>query len=266
MAILNRNSFFRLISLLAFFSGMVASGDQVLLIYYLEERLGFTTQDVSVMFLIMGITGLLAQAVLLKPINDLLGEKRVVALAFFCGAIDNAMYGLAKHKGTVYAAVAVAGLTGMAFPTISAIKANNVHETEQGRIQGALYSLQALAAGLGPVALKFVYSQTKDGPLGPGSMFLFASGLYLVAVVIACSLPSDKANARRCTTDSAGNNIHPTNPMEEEHIPAELDEYIQLASASDTSSSASLSSTSREEDYYGSIDRTVQMDHQNRHR
>jgi DHA1 family tetracycline resistance protein-like MFS transporter len=197
MAILNRNTFFRLISSLAFFSGMVSSGDQVLLVYYLEDRLGFTNRDVSLMFLIMGIMGLFAQAVLLKPINDCLGEKHVVALAFFCGAIDNMMYGLAKNKQTIFAAVGIASLTGMAFPTISAIKANNVEESEQGRIQGALYSLQALASGLGPATLKFVYSKTKDSVLGPGAMFVFAGCLYLVAVAIACSLPKEKANAPR---------------------------------------------------------------------
>eukprot|EP00529_Nitzschia_sp_RCC80_P011327 CAMPEP_0113489950 /NCGR_PEP_ID=MMETSP0014_2-20120614/26791_1 /TAXON_ID=2857 /ORGANISM="Nitzschia sp." /LENGTH=613 /DNA_ID=CAMNT_0000383699 /DNA_START=351 /DNA_END=2188 /DNA_ORIENTATION=+ /assembly_acc=CAM_ASM_000159 len=187
LSILNRNHFFRLISSLAFFSGMVSSGDQVLLIYYLEERLGFTNKDVSIMFFIMGVMGVVAQAFLLKPLNDLLGEKLVVALAFTCGAIDNTMYGLAKNKQTIFAAVGIAGLTGMAFPTISAIKANNVAESEQGRIQGALYSLQALASGIGPVALRYVYSKTQHTAIGPGTMFIFAAGLYLIAVCIACA-------------------------------------------------------------------------------
>jgi DHA1 family tetracycline resistance protein-like MFS transporter len=126
LSILNRNSFFRLISLLAFFSGMVSSGDGVLLVYYVEERLSFTEKDVSIMFLIIGIFGLFAQAVLLKPLNDCVGEKMVVAICFFIGAVDNTMYGLARNKSTLYAAVALSALTGMAFPTISAIKANNV--------------------------------------------------------------------------------------------------------------------------------------------
>ena len=133
MSILNRNSFFRLISLLAFFSGMVSSGDQLLLVYYVEERLGFTAQDVSVMFLIMGVCGLMAQALLLKPLNECVGEKMVVAICFFIGAVDNTMYGLATNKSTIYAAIALSSLTGMAFPTISAIKANNV-VSRSGRV------------------------------------------------------------------------------------------------------------------------------------
>lgn len=207
MAILNRNTFFRLISLLAFFSGMVSSGDQVLLVYYVEERLGFTAQDVSYMFLIIGIMGLMAQAIFLKPLNDCVGEKLTVAICFFLGAVDNIMYGMATTKSTIYAAVAISAFTGMAFPTISAIKANNVDESEQGRIQGALYSLQALASGLGPVLLRMVYRRAKDTKLGPGTMFVFAGFLYLVAVGVACALPKDKANSRRMSGDNHDNTI-----------------------------------------------------------
>ena len=56
-------------------------------------------------------------------------------------------------------------------------------ESEQGRIQGALYSLQALASGIGPVLLRFVYTHTKRSPLGPGTMFVFAG--FLLAAITA---------------------------------------------------------------------------------
>jgi len=228
MAILNRNTFLRLISTLAFFSGMVSSGDSIFVIYYLQEQLAFTTQDLSTLYLIMGILGLLVQGLLLKPVNDLLGEKWVVALAFLVGAIDNVMIGLAKNKGTIYVAVALSSLTGMAFPTISAMKANNVAITEQGQIQGALYSLQALASGSGPVVLRFVYSQCKDSVFGPGSMFLFAGCLYMVAVVVACILPSDQAISRR-----DGNDIDDHNGDERgDDEGAGLMDYDELVSSS----------------------------------
>eukprot|EP00980_Cylindrotheca_fusiformis_P014317 scaffold3821_cov127-Cylindrotheca_fusiformis.AAC.7 len=201
LSILNRNRFFRLISLLAFFSGMVTSGDQLLLVYYVEEQLGFTDKDVSLMFVMIGIMGLMAQGILLKPLNECIGEKMVVAFCFLIGAIDNIMYGLANKKSTIYAAVALGGLAGMAFPTISAIKSNNVDVSEQGRIQGALYSLQALASGVGPVLLRYVYSHTKNCPLGAGTMFVFAGLLYLVAVAAACALPKELANSRHDDDD-----------------------------------------------------------------
>ena len=71
------------------------------------------------------------------------------------------------------------------------------HESEQGRIQGALYSLQALASGIGPVVLRFIQQHSKNSIFGPGTMFVFAGMLYLVAVAVACALPKDQANSRR---------------------------------------------------------------------
>lgn len=198
LSILNRSELFRLLSVLAFFSGMVSSGDQTLLLYYVEERLAFNDHDVAKMFLISGLLGILSQAVLLKPFIECAGERMVVTFCFVLGAADNFMYGIAKSKTMVFVAMGLGALTNMSFPTISAIKANNVNESEQGRIQGALYSVQALASGTGPMAMRFVYHYTKDGAfLGPGSMFVFASGLLLVASGCAFALPKDKADSRQ---------------------------------------------------------------------
>jgi len=197
LSILNRNSFFRMIAALAFFTGMVTSGDQVLLIYYLEDQMAFDAKDVSIMFLIIGITGIFVQVVVMKPLNDHVGEKMVVALSFVAGMIVNLLYGVARHKSTIFLALLISGFSNMSFPTISAIKANNVESSEQGRIQGALYSVKALASGVGPALLQCVYSRTKnyDGILwGPGTMFLFASSLFVVAIGLALALPNDKTN------------------------------------------------------------------------
>jgi hypothetical protein len=61
--------------------------------------------------------------------------------------------------------------------------------------------LQALASGVGPILLRFVYSKAKETAVGPGAMFIFAGGLYLVAVAFACALPKEKANSRRDDDD-----------------------------------------------------------------
>ena len=129
----------------------------------------------------------------------------IIAFAFGAGATVNFLYGIAQHKSTIFAALILSGLTTMAFPTISAIKANNVGPTEQGRIQGALYSVKALASGVGPAVLQAIYSRTNTTDhndnthhsswfIGPGTMWFVASFLFLIAVGLAITLPNDKAN------------------------------------------------------------------------
>jgi len=245
MLILNRNSFFRIIAGLAFFTGMVASGDQVLLIYYLEDQLSFDAKDVSIMFLIIGVTGIFVQVAVMKPLNDLVGEKMVIAISFFAGFVVNLLYGLAHTKSTIFAALIIAGFSQMSFPTISAIKANNVESSEQGRIQGALYSLKALASGVGPSILQFVYSKTKHYQgvlLGPGTMFLFASTLYIIGVGLTLRLPNDKTN----TNPRHGGQLHASHQNQGGEMMTiddeALGEYRRLAEDS-----------SEDEEDYGSI-------------
>eukprot|EP00547_Thalassionema_nitzschioides_P006059 CAMPEP_0194207448 /NCGR_PEP_ID=MMETSP0156-20130528/6184_1 /TAXON_ID=33649 /ORGANISM="Thalassionema nitzschioides, Strain L26-B" /LENGTH=473 /DNA_ID=CAMNT_0038934215 /DNA_START=86 /DNA_END=1504 /DNA_ORIENTATION=+ len=172
LSILNRNTFFQLLAALAFFSGMVSQADQTLLLYYLEERLAFNDKDIAKMFLLMGTLGILVQGVLIKPFIYCVGEKYVIVLAFLVGSFHNVLYGIASEKWEIFISISLASFVGMSFPTISAIKANNVAENEQGRIQGALYSIQALAAGTGPMILRFVYQFTKESSFpGPGTMW-----------------------------------------------------------------------------------------------
>jgi len=195
ISILNRSYIFRLLSLLAFFSGMVGSADQSLLVYYAEDQLDFNNKDVAKMFSILGTLGMVIQGIVLKPLNELVGERWILILAFIFGVIHNVIYGLAKTKNELFAGVALGSLLMMSFPTISAIKSINVNEQEQGRIQGALYSLSSLASAVGPISLRVVYKATIHSGI-PGFMFLFASLLYVVAVVCAYMLPPELADSR----------------------------------------------------------------------
>lgn len=196
LLILNRNALFRLLAAVAFFSGIVGTADQTLLIYYVRENIGFDDEDVATLFLTIGAMSILVQTALLKPLNSAIGERRVVMVAFLVGALHNCLYGVAAAKSTIFVAAALASLTMMAFPTIAAIKSNNVDESEQGQIQGALYSLSSLASALGPMSLRCVSRLTKDGGrFGRGTMFIFGACLYLVATMFAWLLPEERANS-----------------------------------------------------------------------
>jgi DHA1 family tetracycline resistance protein-like MFS transporter len=127
--ILNRNKLFRLLSALAFFSGCVSTADHTLFLYYAEENFDFNDKDIAILFLIIGIMGILVQTVVLKPLSSRIGERRVIMVAFAVGALHNFLYGIANAKRTLFASATIASLTGMSFPTISAIKANNVVST-----------------------------------------------------------------------------------------------------------------------------------------
>lgn len=194
LSILNRNGFFRLLSALAFFSGMSSSADQTLLLYYVEDRMNFNDHDVAIMFGIIGLLGIFVQGVLLRPLTLLMGEKMVVVVSFLMGAMTNTLYAFAPSKSIIFLAVCISSFGGMSFPTISAIKSNNVEEFEQGRIQGALYALSSLSNAVGPCILRLAYQVTKETS-HPGSFFLVATVFFAIATFCAWSLPTEKANS-----------------------------------------------------------------------
>lgn len=44
--------------------------------------------------------------------------------------------------------------------------------------------------------LRYIYHETKDNSMyGKGTMFIFGSGLYIIATFCAYMLPEDKANS-----------------------------------------------------------------------
>jgi len=196
LLILNRSTLFRILSALAFFSGMSTAADQTLLLYYVEQRLQFNDRDVAYLFMIIGLLGIIVQGVLLNKFIYWVGERNVIVIAFFFGALNNSIYAFATGKSGIFMGATIGGVTGMAFPTISAIKANNVDEHEQGQIQGALYALSSLANALGPAILRQVYQKTSKTE-HPGAFFLVASAFFLVATVCAMALPKDKVNSNQ---------------------------------------------------------------------
>jgi DHA1 family tetracycline resistance protein-like MFS transporter len=196
LSIVNRDSFFRLLSSLAFFSGMATYGDRVLLLYYVDSVLSFSSMDIALMFLVVGMSAVTAQAILLKPLNNFIGERWLLMVCFAAAMTSNSLYGLSTSRKTLYIGVCVGALGSMAFPTISAIKANNVDQSEQGRIQGALYSIQAAAGGIGPMAMRGVDLIAKMVGLKSGTMFFFAAFLQFLALCCAFQLPKDKTNSK----------------------------------------------------------------------
>jgi DHA1 family tetracycline resistance protein-like MFS transporter len=88
----------------------------------------------------------------------------------------------------VYVGLCLAQLTSTNGPLLSSLASRNVDEGEQGRIQGALFALSALAEAIGPLCMNFVYRNWNF--FGPGTMFVVAAILYGFGTVAIVCIPS----------------------------------------------------------------------------
>jgi len=196
LAILNRNSFFRIIPFVVVLSGMVVAGDKIILLFYVQGQLGFTDREISTLVLLHAFVALCTQTFLLKRLVQKVGERYVVIFSMFFGVIYNFLYGVSTSTSVVMFGIALSAITGMAYPTASSMMSFNAGEEEQGKVQGVFYSLTALSNAFGPTAMQLVFNQTKDGAfLGPGSMFVMASFLYLIGTIFSYFLPPELSNS-----------------------------------------------------------------------
>lgn len=206
MKILNRNFTIRLVAIASFFSSMVYSTDVNLVIFYIEEHLDVRANDIARMFFVMGVVGIVFQAVLLQPMVNTLGEKGALITSFISGTIHNFLYGIAQSKGTIYVALCFSQLTKTNTPVLASLASNAASESEQGQLQGAFYAVNALSAAIGPLVMQYIYDRTKDS-IGPGTMFVFAAFLYFVGTMVVSFIPTTQQEIpTTASEDSTGLN------------------------------------------------------------
>ncbi len=113
-------------------------------VLYMHYRYGWDTRAVGLLLAGVGISSLIVQGFLVKPVVKWLKERRAVALGLTFGAMGFAIYGLAPTGPIFWIGVPVMALWGIATPSLQTIMTRSVDATEQGRLQGALASLGGL--------------------------------------------------------------------------------------------------------------------------
>jgi DHA1 family tetracycline resistance protein-like MFS transporter len=111
----------------------------------------------------------------------------VLAGAFF-GALGFAIYGFAPNGWFYLATMPVFALMGLLMPGLMGLMSRRTPPDEQGQLQGAMQSLQGIAAIIGPsiFGLTFAWSIRNEATLGiPGLAVYLAAGLLALALLIA---------------------------------------------------------------------------------
>lgn len=146
-----------------------------------EWQNGLSLALVGIMFAIVsgGLTG---------RIVGKLGERRALIFGLCVSALGYLLYGLATKGWMLYAIIAATSIGGVAGAALMALITKLVPANEQGALQGALGSVQSVAAIIGPLMATslFGYFTSPRAPLHlPGAAFLASSLLVVIAIVMA---------------------------------------------------------------------------------
>lgn len=157
-------------------------------VLYADYRFGWGLEMVGWTLLIVGVLTVIVQGGLVGRVARTFGDRRTVLIGAVAGAIGFAMYAAAPTGYWFWAAMPVAALWAVAGPATQSLMTSRVSAQEQGRLQGAIGSLNSVAGIAGPTlftqSLAWVAANEVRGPMA-GASFWLAALMVAIAGLLA---------------------------------------------------------------------------------
>ncbi|KAM4752755.1 hippocampus abundant transcript-like protein 1 isoform 3-T3 [Cyanocitta cristata] len=193
---------------------------------YLRQIIGFGSASIAAFIAVVGILSIIAQTVFLSILMRSIGNKNTVLLGLGFQIFQLAWYGFGSQPWMMWAAGAVAAMSSITFPAISALVSRNAEADQQGVVQGIITGVRGLCNGLGPALYGFIFflfhvelnellpdstseKKTKQNlsdkrAIIPGPPFLVGACIVLLAFLVALFIPE---NSKASSTKKHSNSI-----------------------------------------------------------
>jgi DHA1 family tetracycline resistance protein-like MFS transporter len=157
-------------------------------VLYTDFRYGWGPQAVGYTLALVGLCTAIVQAGLVRRLMPRLGERRMIISGLGFAALGYLVFCFAPNWVWFVAGIPFLCLGGLAGPPAQSLVTHMVDPHEQGRLQGALTSLQSLAGIFGPAhfANLFALFISDHAPFQhlPGIAFALAALLVLTALIL----------------------------------------------------------------------------------
>lgn len=134
-----------------------------------------------------GIGIAIVQGVLMRPILNRIGERNAVVLGLSVDVLAFIMLGFVTNGWVALVLTPFTALGSIAGPALQGIMSRTAADNQQGELQGALTSINAVATIMAPLLMTqlFFYFTHETAPAYlPGAPFLFSAVLTFGAVLI----------------------------------------------------------------------------------
>ena len=134
-----------------------------------------------------GIGIAIVQGLLMRPILNKIGERNAVVLGLSVDVLAFIMLGFVTNGWIALALTPFTALGSIAGPALQGIMSRTAADNQQGELQGALPSINAVATIMAPLLMTqlFFYFTHESAPAYlPGAPFLFSAVLTFGAVLI----------------------------------------------------------------------------------
>jgi len=148
---------------------------------YTTERFGFSYSTIGLTMAVSGLFYAIVQLFLAGPVAARIGAQRTAMLGVGVDAASMAVLAFTSAAWMIFPLLAPLSFGSIAMPALQSLMSRKVDPTQQGRLQGALGSVAALATVVSPLACGALYAATSASPL-PGAAWLLPSVVYVLAV------------------------------------------------------------------------------------
>ncbi|XP_064259455.1 hippocampus abundant transcript-like protein 1 [Passer domesticus] len=214
------------ICITVFLSYLPEAGQYSSFFLYLRQIIGFGSASIVAFIAVVGILSIIAQTLFLSILMRSIGNKNTVLLGLGFQIFQLAWYGFGSQSWMMWAAGAVAAMSSITFPAISALVSRNAEADQQGVVQGIITGVRGLCNGLGPALYGFIFFlfhvelnellpdntseiKTKQNPsdkraMIPGPPFLVGACIVLLAFLVALFI---RENSKVSSTKKHSNSI-----------------------------------------------------------
>lgn len=150
---------------------------------YTDFRFGWTPSDIGISLVCIGIVSVIMQGFAMRKFIQKIGQRAVVLIGLFTGAIAYLGYGLASQGWVLYVIIFLNFMSVAVAPTLNGIVSENVAADDQGLSMGAIASLNSLMGVLAPLIgtplLVHTVHQHPQSPLAGMVYYICAILLFL---------------------------------------------------------------------------------------
>uniref|UniRef100_A0A674E425 Major facilitator superfamily domain containing 14A2 n=1 Tax=Salmo trutta TaxID=8032 RepID=A0A674E425_SALTR len=185
-----------LICITVFLSYLPEAGQYSSFFLYLRQVQRFSSETVAAFIAVVGILSIVAQTMVLGILMRSIGNKNTILLGLGFQILQLAWYGFGSQPWMMWAAGAVAAMSSITFPAVSAIVSRNADPDQQGVVQGVITGIRGLCNGLGPAFYGFIFylfhvelTDLDASSIIPGPPFLFGACSVLLSLLVALFIP-----------------------------------------------------------------------------
>lgn len=215
-----------LLCITIFLSYLPEAGQYSCIFLYLQHVIHFDKEEVAIYIAVVGFLSVICQTLVLSMLIKSMGLKNSIALALVFQMIQLLWYAFGRQNWMMWTAGALASMSSISYPSISALISCIADQDKQGVVQGLVTGIRGLCNGIGPAMYGLIFyifhvnlndadivnvlptgtslhpTTTKSTEMSrerfkvnsfiPGPPFLFGSCLVFLALLTSLFLPEMK--------------------------------------------------------------------------